>query len=233
MDQEAALQTQAEIAARNERRQIILTEINKVTKCDGSDPTLVRQWIQEIQLARGLPDNAAAIELISGSTCGAFKLELEAFLAQQPNRDAVLWEDIRTHLLQCFVSADHAEFHRGLLTKVFGFDEGQQNMWRAHKFLTEYNETQKAKYKKKEPAGAKALQPSVFVSVRNRNPSKGEPKWQQQPHMMKLTPCPPKKQRARETDLLIMTSPLALPNEPTVLTPTGTSRGEDPAAGNR
>ncbi|ELU17923.1 hypothetical protein CAPTEDRAFT_196846 [Capitella teleta] len=118
MDQEAALRTQAEIAARNERRQIILNEINKVTKCDGSDPTLVRQWIQEIQLARGLPDNAAAIELISGSTCGAFKLELEAFLAQQPNRDAVLWEDIRTHLLQCFVSADHAEFHRGLLTKV-------------------------------------------------------------------------------------------------------------------
>ncbi|ELU07367.1 hypothetical protein CAPTEDRAFT_211473, partial [Capitella teleta] len=117
MDQEAALRTQAEIAARNERRQIILNEINKVTKCDGSDPTLVRQWIQEIQLARGLPDNAAAIELISGSTCGAFKLELEAFLAQQPNRDAVLWEDIRTHLLQCFVSADHAEFHRGLLTK--------------------------------------------------------------------------------------------------------------------
>ncbi|ELU13091.1 hypothetical protein CAPTEDRAFT_196473 [Capitella teleta] len=118
MDQEAALRTQAEIAARNERRQIILNEINKVTKCDGSDPTLVCQWIQEIQLARGLPDNAAAIELISGSTCGAFKLELEAFLAQQPNRDAVLWEDIRTHLLQCFVSANHAEFHRGLLTKV-------------------------------------------------------------------------------------------------------------------
>ncbi|ELT92328.1 hypothetical protein CAPTEDRAFT_22212, partial [Capitella teleta] len=40
-------------------------------------------------LIRRLPDNAAAIELISGSTCGAFKLELEAFLAQQPNRDAV------------------------------------------------------------------------------------------------------------------------------------------------
>ncbi|ELU04945.1 hypothetical protein CAPTEDRAFT_184946 [Capitella teleta] len=118
MDQEAALRTQAEIAARNERRQIILNEINKVTKCDGSDPTLMRQWIQEIQLARGLPNNAAAIELISGSTCGAFKLELDAFLAQQPNRDAVLWEDIRTHLLQCCVSADHAEFHRGLLTKV-------------------------------------------------------------------------------------------------------------------
>ncbi|ELT97912.1 hypothetical protein CAPTEDRAFT_198432 [Capitella teleta] len=118
MDQEAALRTQAEIAARNECRQIILNEINKVTKCNGSDPTLVCQWIQEIQLARGLPENTAAIELISGSMCGAFKLELEAFLAQQPNRDAVLWEDIRTHLLQCFVSADHAEFHHGLLTKV-------------------------------------------------------------------------------------------------------------------
>ena len=67
MDQEAALRQQAEIAARNERRQIIANEIGKVTKCDGSDPTLVRQWIQEIQLARGLPDNAAAIELIQST----------------------------------------------------------------------------------------------------------------------------------------------------------------------
>jgi hypothetical protein len=45
-------------------------------------------------------------------------LELEAFLAQQANRDLVQWDDIRTHLLQCFVSADHAEIHRGLLAKV-------------------------------------------------------------------------------------------------------------------
>jgi hypothetical protein len=118
VDQEAAVRQQAEIAARNERRQIITKELAKITKCDGSDPTLVRQWVQEIQLARGLPDNAAAVELISGSTCGTFKLELEAFLAQQANHEHAQWDDIRTHLLQCFVSADHAEFHRGLLAKV-------------------------------------------------------------------------------------------------------------------
>jgi len=115
---QGALQQQADIAARTERRQIIAAEIKRITKCDGSDPTLVRQWIQEIQLARGLPDNAAAIELISGSTTGVFKLELEAFLGQQANRDDVPWQAIRTHLLQCFVSADHQEFHRGLLAKV-------------------------------------------------------------------------------------------------------------------
>ena len=34
MDQEAALRQKAELAARNERRQIILTEINKVKVCD-------------------------------------------------------------------------------------------------------------------------------------------------------------------------------------------------------
>ena len=80
-------QVQAEIAARNERRSIIAVEIAKVQKCDGSDPALVRQWIQEIQLARGLPDNAAAIELISSTAAGVFKLELEAFLQQQDDRD--------------------------------------------------------------------------------------------------------------------------------------------------
>lgn len=112
------LQQQAEIAARAERRAIISAEIEKIQKCDGSDPTLVRQWIQEIQLARGLPDNAAAVELISSSTSGAFKLELEAYLQQQDNRNDTPWQAIRTHLLQCFVSADHQEFHRGLLAKV-------------------------------------------------------------------------------------------------------------------
>ena len=51
---------------------------------------------------RDLPDNAAAIELITATTVGAFRLELEAFLSQQPNRDHTQWNDIRTHMLSCF-----------------------------------------------------------------------------------------------------------------------------------
>ncbi|ELU17254.1 hypothetical protein CAPTEDRAFT_208851 [Capitella teleta] len=143
------------------------------------------------------------------------------------------------------------------LTPSAPMEERLHNLYVAHKFLTEYHKTQTAKYKEKKPVEARALQPGVFVSVRNRNPSKGEPKWQPGYQVFssrgpalrirqlethreyrlnrkdvwvipaatpydEIDPLPPKKRRVKETDLPIMTSPLALPTEPTVLTPPGT-----------
>lgn len=109
---------QAQIAARQERRDIIAREAEKISKCDGADPTLVRAWVQEVQLARNLPDNAAAVELVSSTAAGAFKVELEAFLGQQADRAGTRWEDIKEHMLKCFVSADQVEYHRRLLSQV-------------------------------------------------------------------------------------------------------------------
>ena len=109
---------QAEIAARQERRTIIAEEVQKNQKCDGADPRLVGQWVQEITLAHGNPDNEAAIYLLTATTTGPFRAELEAYLSIQPDRNLAQWVDIRAHMLGAFVSADQAEYYRGELAKI-------------------------------------------------------------------------------------------------------------------
>ena len=113
-----ALNQQTQIALRAERRALVARECAKITKCDGSCPDLIRTWTTEVALARGLPDNEAAIELITSTSSGALKLELESFLDEQEDWNGTPWNAIRTHLLQCFVSSDHQEFLRSLVAKI-------------------------------------------------------------------------------------------------------------------
>lgn len=116
--QAESVQRATEAALRAERRDLIARQCNKVTKCDGSSPDLVRVWTSEVALARDLPDNQAAIEMVCSTTTGALRIELEAFLDNQPDRNGTQWGDIRTHILQCFVSSDHQEFLRNLVART-------------------------------------------------------------------------------------------------------------------
>lgn len=70
-----------------------------------------------MQLIRGLPDNAAAIELLTSTAVGAFRLEIEVFLDQQPERNKT-WNNIKTHMLSCFVRSNQQEYYKGLLAQV-------------------------------------------------------------------------------------------------------------------
>ena len=83
--QQAAIE-QANIAARVERRGILQQEITKVERCDGSDPSLVRRWLKEIQLSA--PYLNEDIEMIENFTrfqkpkvAGKIRLSLMGFLA--------------------------------------------------------------------------------------------------------------------------------------------------------
>ena len=113
---------QANIATRSELRDILQLEIQKVEKCDGADPSLVRRWVKDIELATPTLDRptriALRIALISATVCGPLRSEFEAFIRQQPNREQTEWPLIRDHLLATFVSADQLEYQRGLLAKV-------------------------------------------------------------------------------------------------------------------
>lgn len=113
-DVNQALIENTAINARQERRGIIIAEANKILKCDGSDPFLVRQWIQEIQMI-GEMGPQDKIDVMKTTASGSFRLELETFL--QTNQDAT-WAQIRAHLLASFVSSDHEEHQRGLLMQV-------------------------------------------------------------------------------------------------------------------
>lgn len=133
-------------------------------------------------------------------------------------------------------------------------DERVHNLHTAHKFLRDFHALQKTSYKAKEPPGAKALEPGMYVSIRVLSPTKGEPKWQPGFQIVRVNgpalrvrsidtnkeyrlnqkdvrvipetipydeidPLPPKTKGAKEADLPDTASPLALPDEPTVLTP--------------
>lgn len=121
MEPDAAAQAmieQTNILARGERRAILQQETTKIERCDGADPTLVRRWIKEVQLSLPRLDGPSRIELVTASVYGALRMELEAFLNQQVDRDQTPWDDIRTHVLHAFVSADHQEYQRTLLASV-------------------------------------------------------------------------------------------------------------------
>ena len=109
---------QTNISARAERREILQQEINKIERCDGTDPALVRRWLKEVQLSVRHLDAALRVDLVAATSGGALRSEIEAFLDDQPARLQTPWEDIRTHVLQAFISADYGEYQRSLLAQV-------------------------------------------------------------------------------------------------------------------
>ena len=76
------LQEDRQLKKRNWRLKITKQECEKIIKCDGTEPEAVRAWIKDINLVQA-PDNEALISIVSGTTCGAFRRELERFLGMQ------------------------------------------------------------------------------------------------------------------------------------------------------
>jgi len=113
------LEHSTEVKERELRERAIQREADRITKCDGLEPSRVRDWMKEVELAQ-VPrhDNAFRIQVITSTVTGAFRRELENYLAQQPNRLNVAWPAIKGHLLNAFVSADNAEAVRRDLGKV-------------------------------------------------------------------------------------------------------------------
>jgi hypothetical protein len=101
---------------RKEHREAIRIEAQRITKCDGSDPTLVRAWIEEVELCH--PPQGCVVPVIVDTVSGAFRQELEHFLDGQLNRDTTAWAPILDHLLAAFVSTDATEYQRAALTKI-------------------------------------------------------------------------------------------------------------------
>ena len=91
-------------AARQESdaRQKADTQVKRVPKCDGSTPALMREWLREVTLTENYSDKT--VYIAAQSATGAMRREIEHFLAAQPNRHAVTWQQLRLHLEQAFLS---------------------------------------------------------------------------------------------------------------------------------
>ena len=106
---------------RNEDRQEALVHrlAGSLMPCDGSTPSLVREYLHDVQLyIPHLPQPRHIQLLIEDSATGPLRREYERFLARHDDRHLVTWDAIRDHLKAAFLSTDETEFMKTALDKV-------------------------------------------------------------------------------------------------------------------
>ena len=102
---------QVRIQAANSER--LKGQIKQTTVCDGSNPSAVRIWIKEIELARKLLASKQTISLASRTVAGPLRHELERFISEYMTthssaRDDVPWEAVKEHISASFLHIDEA-----------------------------------------------------------------------------------------------------------------------------
>ena len=106
-----------------ERQEKIKDLIHQTSKCDGSNPTAVRNWMTEVQLTFNQVGEHGIIEIASKTVTGPFRFKLERYLEDQMAtrnvaRPAIPWCDLWDHLAAQFLSADEAEALRVEVERV-------------------------------------------------------------------------------------------------------------------
>ena len=112
---------QVRIQAANSER--LKGQIKQTTVCDGSNPSAVRIWIKEIELARKLLASKQTISLASRTVAGPLRHELERFISEYMTthssaRDDVPWETVKEHISASFLHIDEASALRDELEKT-------------------------------------------------------------------------------------------------------------------
>ena len=118
--------TLLDIEAANVRRYNDDKEENKVRRiaariqlCDGSHPSQVRDWINDIQLhLHSLPTPRHVHWVIEDSIAGSLRRTYERFMQAQPARDATTWDDIKNHLRLAYLTSDEDEYLRNSIDKL-------------------------------------------------------------------------------------------------------------------
>jgi len=77
-------------------------EVRRVEKCDGTEPSQVKCWLKELDLV----PLGQRLEVARRTATRQLRRELERYVTGNGN---AAWVQVRTHLLQAFVSADHLE----------------------------------------------------------------------------------------------------------------------------
>lgn len=81
---------------------LIEKEVRRVEKCDGTEPNQVKCWLAELDLV----PLGQRLEVARRTATRQLRRELERFITANAN---AAWLQVRAHILQAFVSADHLE----------------------------------------------------------------------------------------------------------------------------
>jgi len=102
-------------------RDRLRTITQSIRICDGNVPAEVREWIEEVEMARSvIPVNVigAMIQIATRTVAGPLKREVERFLQAQPNRMQTPWATLRDHIRTAFLSANEDERLKSELEKL-------------------------------------------------------------------------------------------------------------------
>ena len=111
-------------SVRQEARGVVKDLIKQTSVCDGSCPSLVRQWFDEVELTIPRAGGGADTIAIASSTVrGSLRKELERFLNVVHQRDgiqreAVPWNALREHLRTAFLAIDEGAHLRDEVEKI-------------------------------------------------------------------------------------------------------------------
>lgn len=90
-----------------EERQKAEAQIKRVPKCDGATTHAVRDWLREVDLT--IPYSGCTVYIAAQSATGPLRREIEHFLNRQPDRNRVLWAQVRKHVQDAFLSPLEAD----------------------------------------------------------------------------------------------------------------------------
>ena len=93
------------------RKARVKEEIKGIKDCDGLIAEEVREWIDSIDLALMVVGDVpgSVIKLITGSTSGSLRKEIERFLQQQPDRVNTPWNVLKTLIRNSFLSPNEED----------------------------------------------------------------------------------------------------------------------------
>lgn len=88
----------------------------KIARCDGTDESAVRDWIDEVKLTARYSNRT--VYIAAQSSTGSLKKEIERFLDTQPDANLVSWATLQTHLESAFLSPVEDERLRQEVTTI-------------------------------------------------------------------------------------------------------------------
>ena len=107
----------------HEQRRVRKAQLCQATRsCDGSSPSAVREWIQDVEIATKYFSPASCDEdtlfIVSCTLQGGMRRCYERFMAVQPDRTNVTWGAVREHLKRAYLTQDEEEFLKSSLEKL-------------------------------------------------------------------------------------------------------------------
>ena len=88
-------------------RQQVESQAKRAPACDGNSTKSVREWIREVEFT--IPYSNRTVYIAARTAEGALRREIERYLEGEPNRNAVTWAQLLTHVQTAFLSAHEAD----------------------------------------------------------------------------------------------------------------------------